>query len=156
SRRRHTRFSRDWSSDVCSSDLPGQRTDVGPPMPADLGLVAHAAEADADEIATGGARDRLAERGLADAGRAHEAEDRTLDLLDEGLDGEELEDPLLRLLEPVVVGVENRLGDLEVLLLLLELVPGEPEHPVDVVADDGRFGRHRRHLLELLDLLLGP
>src|SRR5690606_40741480 len=23
SRRRHTRFSRDWSSDVCSSDLPG-------------------------------------------------------------------------------------------------------------------------------------
>src|SRR5690606_40420508 len=25
SRRRHTRFSRDWSSDVCSSDLLGQR-----------------------------------------------------------------------------------------------------------------------------------
>src|SRR5690606_41061574 len=23
SRRQHTRFSRDWSSDVCSSDLPG-------------------------------------------------------------------------------------------------------------------------------------
>src|SRR5690606_40813412 len=26
SRRRHTRFSRDWSSDVCSSDLPVQMT----------------------------------------------------------------------------------------------------------------------------------
>src|SRR5436309_2955939 len=26
SRRRHTRFSRDWSSDVCSSDLPGSAT----------------------------------------------------------------------------------------------------------------------------------
>src|SRR5690606_40917397 len=25
SRRRHTRFSRDWSSDVCSSDLPSLR-----------------------------------------------------------------------------------------------------------------------------------
>src|SRR5690606_40190654 len=25
SRRRHTRFSRDWSSDVCSSDLPDDR-----------------------------------------------------------------------------------------------------------------------------------
>src|SRR5690606_39479865 len=25
SRRRHTRFSRDWSSDVCSSDLRGRR-----------------------------------------------------------------------------------------------------------------------------------
>src|SRR5690606_3968324 len=33
SRRRHTRFSRDWSSDVCSSDLlalRSQRTRVGP------------------------------------------------------------------------------------------------------------------------------
>src|SRR5690606_40361555 len=28
SRRRHTRFSRDWSSDVCSSDLPGVRITV--------------------------------------------------------------------------------------------------------------------------------
>src|SRR5436309_12724228 len=27
SRRRHTRFSRDWSSDVCSSDLPWEVTD---------------------------------------------------------------------------------------------------------------------------------
>src|SRR5690606_40504882 len=30
SRRRHTRFSRDWSSDVCSSDLPA---DDGPAHP---------------------------------------------------------------------------------------------------------------------------
>src|SRR5690606_18139364 len=29
SRRRHTRFSRDWSSDVCSSDLQGHRGDRG-------------------------------------------------------------------------------------------------------------------------------
>src|SRR6266511_234675 len=29
SRRRHTRFSRDWSSDVCSSDLVGQTGSVG-------------------------------------------------------------------------------------------------------------------------------
>src|SRR5690606_40643611 len=29
SRRRHTRFSRDWSSDVCSSDLGGDRVEVG-------------------------------------------------------------------------------------------------------------------------------
>src|SRR5271165_202983 len=30
SRRRHTRFSRDWSSDVCSSDLPPERMDEIP------------------------------------------------------------------------------------------------------------------------------
>src|SRR5207302_6346829 len=29
SRRRHTRFSRDWSSDVCSSDLVSELLDVG-------------------------------------------------------------------------------------------------------------------------------
>src|SRR6266511_5562686 len=35
SRRRHTRFSRDWSSDVCSSDLIGRgdaRRAEGPPV----------------------------------------------------------------------------------------------------------------------------
>src|SRR5690606_40322592 len=44
SRRRHTRFSRDWSSDVCSSDLP--RPDphaVDPPGRDDGGAVATAA-----------------------------------------------------------------------------------------------------------------
>src|SRR2546422_8967925 len=30
SRRRHTRCSRDWSSDVCSSDLPGQELTMHP------------------------------------------------------------------------------------------------------------------------------
>src|SRR5215203_3518181 len=46
SRRRHTRYWRDWSSDVCSSDLVrrGQRIEVGPepgtPIVADLAPVA--------------------------------------------------------------------------------------------------------------------
>jgi hypothetical protein len=43
---------------------------------ADLGLVAHAAGADALELAPERARDRLPERRLADAGRPDEAEDR--------------------------------------------------------------------------------
>src|SRR5690606_41141081 len=37
SRRRHTRFSRDWSSDVCSSDLAVQADDgIAPPLLAAL------------------------------------------------------------------------------------------------------------------------
>src|SRR5207302_3313001 len=35
SRRRHTRFSRDWSSDVCSSDLRSDVTDLPAPLLAD-------------------------------------------------------------------------------------------------------------------------
>src|SRR3954466_15178566 len=57
-----------------------QRADVGTPVPADLGLVVHAAERDALELASRGARDRLPERGLADARRADEAEDRALSI----------------------------------------------------------------------------
>ena len=51
----------------------GQRADVGPAMAADLRLVAHAAERHADELPARGARDRLADRGLAGARRADEA-----------------------------------------------------------------------------------
>ena len=61
-------------------DVARQRADIGAAVAADLGLVVHAAEADADECAAHGAGDRLAERGLADAGRPDEAQDRRLAL----------------------------------------------------------------------------
>ena len=56
-------------------DAAGLGADVGAAVATDLGLVAHAAEGDADELAAEGAGDRLAERRLADAGRADEGED---------------------------------------------------------------------------------
>ena len=59
-------------------DLAGQRADVGPAMAADLGLVAHAAERDADELPPKRRGNRLRQRRLADARRADEAEDRPL------------------------------------------------------------------------------
>ena len=96
-------------------DAAGQRADVGPAVAADLGLVAHAAERDADELAVEGAGDRAPERGLADARRPDEAEDRALERLLERLAHREvLEDPLLDLLEVVVVLVEDLAGAVEV------------------------------------------
>ena len=59
-------------------DPPGQRADVGAPVAADLRLVAHAAERDADELAPERARDGAAQRRLADAGRPDQAEDGPL------------------------------------------------------------------------------
>src|SRR5687768_8100047 len=66
SRRRHTRCSRDWSSDVCSSDLPLQLVrghalarlahdvDREEPLPErQLGVVEDRADADAELIAAG-------------------------------------------------------------------------------------------------------
>ena len=59
-----------------ADDAAGQRADVGAPVAADLGLVAHAAEGDADELAAQRPGDRLAQRRLADAGRADQRQHR--------------------------------------------------------------------------------
>ena len=88
-------------------DAARQRAHVGAPVAADLGLVAHAAQRHADELAAQRPRDRLAERGLADAGRPDEAEDRPARLWRELADRQVLEDALLHLLEAVVVLVED-------------------------------------------------
>ena len=55
----------------------------------------------------GGARDRASERGLADAGRADEAQDRAALVAAELAHGDVLDDALLRLLEPVMIFVEH-------------------------------------------------
>ena len=133
-------------------DLAGHRADVGAAMPAHLGLVTHAAQGHAHEVAARRLGDRLAERGLADARRADEAEDRTLDLLLALLHREVLEDALLDLLEAEVVGVEHLLGDLDVAPDLRALLPRDRQHPVEVVAHDRRLGRHRAHRAKLLHL----
>src|SRR5216684_7487822 len=59
-----------------ADDRAGHGADVRAAMTADLRLVAHTADADALEGAAESARDRPAQRGLADARRADEAEDR--------------------------------------------------------------------------------
>src|SRR6202000_3342098 len=76
-------------------DVARQRADIGAAMAADLRLVVHAAEAHAHELAAHRPRDRLAERGLADAGRPDEAQDRLLALRRELAGGEIFDDPPL-------------------------------------------------------------
>src|SRR5207253_748530 len=88
-------------------DLPGQRADVRAPVTADRRLVVHATERDAMEFPAERARDALAERRLADAGRTDEAEDGPLLVLLQLSDREVLEDALFHLLEAVVVLVED-------------------------------------------------
>jgi hypothetical protein len=66
----------------------------------------------------------LASEVLPTPGRAGEGEDGRLRLLDQGADGEELEDAVLDLLEAVVVLVEDLLGALQIAALLGLLVPG--------------------------------
>ena len=71
--------------------------------------------------------------------------------------GQELEDALLDLLQPVVVVVEDSLGHVEIerVLGLLASTAGSRHH-VEVGADDGRLGRDGWHPLQAGDLSQQP
>jgi hypothetical protein len=144
-----------------------------------------AAKRDAHELPPERPRDRLAEAGLADAGRPDEAEDRLagdavggglravvrrrrldaavlddlggtgLAVLAELLDRQILEDAVLDLLEVVVVLVEDRARLRDVDLAAGQRVPGQAGHPVEVGADDAVLRRGRRHVREPIELALG-
>ena len=97
------------------NDVAGQGADIGAAMAANFCLVVHAAKTDPHEFALHGARDGLAQRGLADARRADQTEDRCLALRCKLAHRKILDDPAFDLLEAIVVLVENapRLGDVD-------------------------------------------
>jgi hypothetical protein len=137
-------------------DLAGHRADIGAPVATDLGLVAHATQADADELAPRRPRHRPAERGLAHARRADEAQDRALQLFRALLHGKIFDDPFLDLFQPVMIVVEDLLGAAEILLHAALHPPRDRQHPFEIVAHHRGLGRHRRHVAQLLQLGLGP
>ena len=109
---------------------------VGFPVAADLRLVVHAAEGDADVLAPEGPCHALSEAGLAHAGRAVQAQDRGLHVPLQLEDGEVLHDAVLHLVQAVVVLVQHLLGVLEVQVVFRHLAPREVQHELDVVVLD--------------------
>ena len=124
-------------------------------MATDFRLVAHASQRHSDELAIRRPGNRLAERGLSDSGRSHQTENGPLELLHPRLHREILHDAFLHLLETVVIGFEHLFRLAEVAAGTGALLPRHVDEPVDVVAHDGGFGRHRRHHLELVQLRRG-
>jgi hypothetical protein len=133
-------------------DLAGHRADVSAAMTADLSLITHTAKTHAHELAARGVGDRFAERRLAHAGWPDEAQDRPLELVGARLHREIFDDALFHLVEAVVFGIEDELSFVEVLLDLALDAPRNRKQPVEIIAHDGGFSRHRAHLLELLEL----
>ena len=138
-----------------ADDHAGHRADVGPPVAADLGLVAHAAHRDALEPALEGGRDRAPERSLADARRPDEAQDRAARVRLQAPDGEELDDAVLDALDVVVVGVEHLARVAEVEVVLGRRVPRQRRDPLEIVADHAVLGRRLRQPLEPRELAVG-
>ena len=129
-------------------DVAGQRADIGAAMAADFRLVMDAAEAHPHELAAHGAGDRLAERGLADAGRADEAQDRRLAVRRELAHGEIFDDPPLDLVEAEMVLVEDapRLRDVD--RGFLGQRPGQLDQPVEIGAHHAVLAGGLRHALQ--------
>ena len=61
-------------------------------------------------------------------------------------------DAFLHLLESVMIGLEYLLRLAEIAPDTSTLLPRHVQQPIDVIADHGRFGRHRGHHLELVEL----
>ena len=136
-------------------DLPRQGPDVGAAMAANLGFVVHAAERDTLELASQGARNAAAERGLAYAWRSDEAEDGPLHIRLETAHAQVVEDAILHPLQIVMIQVENllRLGDVH--FAAGRLGPRQHRQPLDVIARERVVGGHGRHPREPVELLGG-
>src|SRR6266542_5485797 len=150
-------------------------------MAPDLRFVPHAAQRHAHEPPAQGPGDALPEAGLADAGRAHEAEDRLSGrtvarharrlggrrgragsgrvrpapaLLPELLNGQVFEDPVLDLLEVEVVLVQHLAGPTDVDGSAAQLAPGQARHPFEIRRDHAVLRRGRREAREPPELTL--
>ena len=122
-------------------------------MAADFRFVVNAAEADAHEFAAHRAGDRLAERGLADAGRPDEAQDRRLAVRRELAHGEIFDDAALDLFEAEMVLVEDAPRRRDVDRLLLGQRPGQFDQPIEIGPHHAVFARRLRHALQAAQLL---
>ena len=142
-------------------DPARQRAHVGAPVPADLGLVAHTAQGDAHELAAQRPGHALAQRCLADAGRTgqhhHRARATAADDLQPALGApgahrQILDDAVLDVVQPVVVGVQDLPRRRQVRRVLGADVPRQVEHGVQPGADPAAFRALVAGAFQLADL----
>ena len=117
-------------------ELARHRADVGAAVALDFGLVAHAADRKAVELAPERLGNGFADRGLADAGRPDQQQDRTRHFAAHGAHREKFDDAILHVVQAVVVAVENLTRVFEVDLVLRVHAPRQHRQPVQVIARD--------------------
>src|SRR5204862_5106069 len=142
---------------------PGAGPDIRASVAANFGLVVDSAQCDSGELSPQRAGHRLAERRLADAGRADEREDRaraatTVGLLETALGAqlahcEQLDNPILHVGEAGVVGVEDVPGIVDVEVVVGTLTPRDIEQRVEPGADPAVLRALLTRALEPVDFL---
>ena len=119
-------------------------------MAPDFGLVAHPAQGKADEIAARGPGHGFGQRGLAHAGRTHKTENGAFQTVRKLLHGQVFQDALLGLFQAVVVAVQNGAGLFNVDVDAFQIIPGQVQNPVHIIAHHRVFGGRGRHGAQLL------
>ena len=131
----------------------GHGADIRLAVAADIGLVMDAAQGDSGHIPVQSPGDAGGHGGLADAGRAHQAENLGRQLRRHLADGENLQNPLLDLLQAEVVLVQDLTGGADVHPLLGAGVPGELQAGVEIRPQHRRLGGVGGLLAQALELL---
>ena len=144
-------------------DAPGLRAHVGAPVTADLGLVPGATQGDAGERAAQRPRHRLPQGGLSHARGTDQGQDHPRAPASGGgqaavrpalAHGEVLDDPLLHVGEPGVIGVERAPGLPQVEVVLRARPPRQLEDGVEPGADPAMLGALLARALQPGDLAL--
>ena len=123
-------------------------------MATDLRLIVETAQTHPHKLSTHRLCDGATERGLADARRADEADDRSLDRCIECTDGEMFEDPIFDLIEAVVILIEDCRRLFEIELIGGRARPGEGDECFDIVAGQTLLRAHRWDTTESLEFAL--
>ena len=135
-------------------DAARHGADVGAAVSADLALVMQSAQRNAAVLAAEGRRYRFSERGLADARRAPEAEDRRFHVAFQLEHGEVLDYPFLNALKAEMVIVKHLLGVGQIEVVFSNFVPRQLQKGRDISVFYIVVGRRRVQPLQLLQLLL--
>src|SRR5207253_4953729 len=135
------------------NDPARERPNVSATMPANLRLVAHAAERNAGELPAQCIAYALAQRGFAYARRADQAKNRPLQFVLQLDDRQELQQAVLYFAQSVMLFVENAGRGREVNFVLGRFRPGQTDNPVEVIPRDGVLRSGRRDLLQTVQFL---
>src|SRR5204862_6977177 len=97
-------------------------------------------------------RDGASQRRLADAGRTHEAQDRSLELAGQRQRTDVIEEAVLHFLQAVVIFVQHATGMRDVEDVVRALRPWQGEYPIHEVPRYRVFRVQRRGALQLSQL----
>ena len=122
-------------------------------MTAYLRLVVDTAQGNAAQLPVQRTGYAHGDGGLADTGRAHQADDLPGHIGRKLLDRKSFKDAFLDLFQAKVVLVQNSLSGLDIQTLLGLFAPGQLQRRVQIVADDGGLGGAIGLLCQTLDFL---